>query len=153
MGRGGNPCEAHWAIRPNHASVRHGQAPYVLTLYRMSFLRCPFLCLYGREERAALRDGPAPSLHYPYDFPASLTDMQLTYAKIIALQSLNRGWNSEVLELIGVKWPPERGWIKRLINTEIEQEKYDRAFSIKDSHLKPKTIERLRNHYRPDHKL
>lgn len=70
--------------------------------------------------------------------------MKLTYQNIMALQSLNRGWNHKVLELIGVSWPPQRGWIKKITGTEIEESTYNQAFELKDSMLKPKTIDRLR---------
>jgi hypothetical protein len=76
---------------------------------------------------------------------SSTFPMKLTYQQILELQSLNHGWNSEVLYLLGVNWPPGSGWLKRLVGTEILPHTYDRAFSIKNSHLKPKTIERLKS--------
>lgn len=70
--------------------------------------------------------------------------MKLTYDRIIALQSLNRGWNSTVLSKLGVEWPPQRGWLKRLVDSDIPDETYAECLKLKDSHLKAKTIARLR---------
>lgn len=75
---------------------------------------------------------------------SSLLSMKLTYQKIMDLRSLNGGWNSEVLGLMGIAWPPQRGWLKRLVNSDIEESAYSTALEIKDSHLKPRTIERLK---------
>lgn len=127
-------------------TLRHatGRLLMFLTLYRV-VSSCAVLSFnpFGREERAACRDEPARSLHYPCRFFCQT--MKLTEQTITALMSINGGWNSEVLELIGVGWPPVRGWRKRIDGTEIPDETYNRALVIKDSHLKPKTIERLSN--------
>ena len=32
------------------------------------------------------------------------------------------GWNKDQLALLGVNWPPEKGWLGRLIGTEVHDE-------------------------------
>lgn len=34
------------------------------------------------------------------------------------------GWNKEQLAILGVKWPPKKGWKQRLIGTEITELQY-----------------------------
>ncbi|MDG1752587.1 MAG: hypothetical protein P8I03_13140 [Thalassotalea sp.] len=43
----------------------------------------------------------------------------------------NGGYTKKQLKVLGVDWPPAKGWLKAMIGTEIEQEKYDKfvAFS------------------------
>lgn len=69
--------------------------------------------------------------------------MKLTYEALMKLKSLNGGWNSTVLEKLGVPWPPKKGWIKRIVDSDIPDEDYQFCLIFKDSHLKAKTIDRL----------
>lgn len=69
--------------------------------------------------------------------------MKLTYDAIMKLKSLNGGWNSTVLEKLGVPWPPKKGWIDRIAYSDISDEDYTCCLIFKDSHLKAKTIDRL----------
>ena len=61
--------------------------------------------------------------------------MRLTYQNIEALKSLNHGWNSAVLELLGVSWPPVKGWRRRIIGKEVTDFAYKTALEIRDTHL------------------
>lgn len=63
--------------------------------------------------------------------------IKITESKIEALKSNNKGWNKQVLSLIGVNWPPKKGWKKELVNknSEISKTIYEKAQSLKNSHL------------------
>ena len=39
--------------------------------------------------------------------------------------------NRQQLKLLGVNWPPKKGWTKELIGAEIDNKTYDRLLSLK----------------------
>lgn len=47
--------------------------------------------------------------------------MKLTREMIFYCQTPRGAWNRHQLELLGVSWPPQHGWIERLIGTEISE--------------------------------
>lgn len=49
-------------------------------------------------------------------------DMTITNEFLIAGQSGAGGWNKRQLALLGVDWPPVKGWKHRIIGTEIPDE-------------------------------
>lgn len=52
-------------------------------------------------------------------------------------RSSNGGWNQAQFALLGVAWPPQKGWKLRLIGTPIEADQVELFLALKDSHLKP----------------
>jgi len=41
---------------------------------------------------------------------------------VLEHRTSNGGWNSSQLAALGVEWPPQRGWINRLVERELSQE-------------------------------
>lgn len=41
-------------------------------------------------------------------------------------KGLHQGYNKLQLHFLGLNWPPERGWLKKLIGTEIMELDYER---------------------------
>lgn len=50
-------------------------------------------------------------------------------------RSRTGGWSKEQLALIGVSWPPEKGWKKRVARMDIPAETIERFIQLKDKHL------------------
>lgn len=50
--------------------------------------------------------------------------MVLTAKIIDAGASTNGGWNKEQLAILGISWPPVKGWKRRLIGTQISEHQY-----------------------------
>ncbi len=51
--------------------------------------------------------------------------------------SMNGGWSEEQLALLGVSWPPKKGWKGRIIGRWISAEQAARFLWLKDRHLIP----------------
>jgi hypothetical protein len=62
--------------------------------------------------------------------------MRLTNDLIVAGFSDGEGVTRQQIELLGVEYPPKSGWKKRLIGTEISQEKYDFFIKLRNSSKK-----------------
>lgn len=62
--------------------------------------------------------------------------MRLTRDMIFELRSERGGWNYATLSLLGVKTPPEHGWIDKIVETEIDEKIYD--LTLRVSKLKGK---------------
>ncbi len=45
--------------------------------------------------------------------------MKISKEFILSGKTKNGGWTKEQLALIGVNWPPEKGWMKRIEGKEI----------------------------------
>jgi Mor family transcriptional regulator len=41
------------------------------------------------------------------------------------------GFNKHQLELLGVAWPPPRGWLKKLVGTEIPDDEWEKVVALK----------------------
>lgn len=41
------------------------------------------------------------------------------------------GWNKKQLAVLGIKWPPKKGWLKDLVGAEIEIEKYEQLLALR----------------------
>lgn len=65
--------------------------------------------------------------------------MKLTKEIIFKGRSQNGGWSRNQVRLLGLDWPLEKGWIDRLVGTELAQEKVDEFLGIRDAHVKNKT--------------
>lgn len=50
--------------------------------------------------------------------------MILTKEKIEKLQTGNGGYDKKTLALFGLKWPPKKGWKKKVIGKEVDDQKY-----------------------------
>lgn len=62
--------------------------------------------------------------------------MRLTNDLIVAGFSDGGGVTRQQIELLGVEYPPKSGWKKRLIGTDISQEKYDFFIKLRNSSKK-----------------
>lgn len=51
-------------------------------------------------------------------------------------KSNNGGWSKKQLEILGVTWPPSRGWKKSIIQKKIKEDKLKRFISLRGQHLK-----------------
>ncbi len=40
------------------------------------------------------------------------------------------GWNRQQMQLFGINWPPKKGWLSSLIDTEIEDEKWHKIMAL-----------------------
>lgn len=56
--------------------------------------------------------------------------MKLTKQMIFAGRSVRGGWNAKQLALLGVAWPPKKGWIWKIAGTEIPGERYARFLQL-----------------------
>lgn len=50
----------------------------------------------------------------------ALMEIEVTDELIDALKTRNGGWKRESLALLGVDWPPKKGWRKRILGTRIQ---------------------------------
>lgn len=50
--------------------------------------------------------------------------MKVTLSDIERLQTGNGGYDKKTLALFGIKWPPKKGWKKKVVGKEIEESKY-----------------------------
>lgn len=53
-------------------------------------------------------------------------------------RSRNGSWSKRQLEILGVEWPLEKGWRRRLLSTSVPKVSVKRFLELKDAHLKPK---------------
>lgn len=68
--------------------------------------------------------------------------MELTREMLMIGQSVNGGWSRAQTDLLGVAYPLERGWARRVIGSQITEENYRRFMALKDKHLGPKKLVR-----------
>jgi hypothetical protein len=60
--------------------------------------------------------------------------IKLTSETLHAIGTSNGvGWNRKQLSLLGVKWPPSKGWLKDLIGTEISVDVYQTLMLLRTS--------------------
>jgi hypothetical protein len=73
----------------------------------------------------------------------------LTHENLHALGTRNGvGWNRKQLALLGVKWPPHKGWLSNLIGTEINAGVYQALMMLrndKQNAYKSKQMAKERN--------
>lgn len=50
--------------------------------------------------------------------------MILQKEHIDSLETGNGGFNKKTLDLFGIKWPPKKGWKKKIIGKEVNEAKY-----------------------------
>ncbi len=56
--------------------------------------------------------------------------MKLTRENLHPKGFVHQGYNRMQLAALGVKWPPEKGWLSKLVGTEIPDEQYQRFLSL-----------------------
>lgn len=56
--------------------------------------------------------------------------MILTHEILENSRSPRGGWNRKQLEILGVAWPPLKGWKRKLIGTDLEAEKFDKLMAL-----------------------
>jgi len=59
--------------------------------------------------------------------------MKLTREMIQSGASIAGGWNRAQLTVLGVSWPPKKGWAKALAGTEISEDAYAQFLKLKKS--------------------
>ena len=62
--------------------------------------------------------------------------MTLTHINLHAVATKGCGFTSEQLDILGVARPPKRGWVQRLIGTELPDADYARLLALKGSKSK-----------------
>ncbi|HSH24581.1 MAG TPA: hypothetical protein VLA13_03480 [Massilibacterium sp.] len=53
-------------------------------------------------------------------------------------ESINGAWSRKQLETIGIKWPPPKGWKKKIIGTKVDKSKIQKLLSLKNKHIESK---------------
>ena len=61
--------------------------------------------------------------------------MIITNELIVKGKSSNGGWSSKQLKLLGVAWPPQTGWLKKLIGKKVDEKIMLKFIRLKDHHL------------------
>lgn len=68
----------------------------------------------------------------------------ITNDMIVYGQSKHGGWSRDQLKLLGVDWPPAKGWKARIIGRTITQSQYEMFLVTRNLHFKPKRFSTLR---------
>ena len=77
----------------------------------------------------------------------------LTHDNLHALGSKNGvGWNRKQLACLGINWPPPNGWLKGLIGTEIQADKYQMAMLLRKDKQNQSNTKECGNKSKP-HKM
>ena len=71
-----------------------------------------------------------------YEIESNKT-ITLTYAKLHAGGSARCGFNKPQLALLGVAWPPQKGWLTALIGKQIPLALYEQFVALKGATIKP----------------
>lgn len=56
--------------------------------------------------------------------------MILTYHHLHCMETPRGAFNRAQLEVLGVAWPPKRGWLKNLIGTTLPDEKWELVLKL-----------------------
>lgn len=64
--------------------------------------------------------------------------MKLTRESIEAGKTDNGGWTGEQMRVLGVEWPPTKGWTHRLIGKEVSEEVYATFLDLRLSRVRRK---------------
>lgn len=57
--------------------------------------------------------------------------MLLTKEKIERLQTGNGGYDKKTLALFGIKWPPKKGWKRKVVGKEVDENQYLKILNSK----------------------
>jgi len=66
--------------------------------------------------------------------------MKLTHQNIHAAGYSGCGFNSDQLAILGIQWPPKKGWLSRLIGTDLPDADYQRLYELKGSKRRRKAL-------------
>lgn len=69
--------------------------------------------------------------------------MQITHDWLVSVQTPRGAWTMAQLALLGVAWPPQHGWKRRLEGTEITED-IARRVEVAREQRRPRTIKRDR---------
>lgn len=61
--------------------------------------------------------------------------MILTHSVLHSAGTRGIGFNRHQLAILGVSWPPTKGWLSNLIGTEIDDAKWEVVMALKDRKL------------------
>lgn len=70
--------------------------------------------------------------------------MRITRELLEQGQSKAGGWSREQLRLLGVNWPPKRGWPAKIVGSEITDAEAARFLELNGAHLKSAKIDHAR---------
>ena len=59
----------------------------------------------------------------------------LTEELIEQARSKNGGWSKQQLEIIGVDWPPTKGWKKNITGEKFKESKINAFIELKNDHI------------------
>ena len=65
-----------------------------------------------------------------------MAKIELSREMIQQGRSSKGGYSKAQLELLGVKWPPKKGWIDKKIAKKFDEEKIKQFIELRDAHLK-----------------
>lgn len=57
--------------------------------------------------------------------------VRLTWKIIHSAGTYGKGFNADQLRLLGVSWPPRKGWLSALVGTEIDRSKWETILALK----------------------
>lgn len=61
----------------------------------------------------------------------TMNTIVLTHSIIHSAATNHNGFNRPQLELLGVSWPPQKGWLSSLIGKEISAQKWQLVLQLK----------------------
>ena len=61
--------------------------------------------------------------------------MVITEALIECGKSINGGWSTEQMAILGVDWPPAKRWKERVVGNTITDEDASKFVALKDAHM------------------
>ena len=61
-----------------------------------------------------------------------MNNIKLTHDNLHALGTNGIGFNKKQLSVLGISWPPKKGWLSNLIGTEITDVQYQTLLSLRN---------------------
>lgn len=62
----------------------------------------------------------------------------LTWDMIQDASTLNGAWTLAQLQILGIKWPPKKGWLKNLIGKQVTHEQWERFVKASEIRRHPR---------------
>lgn len=69
--------------------------------------------------------------------------MIVTKEIVLKGKSTNGGWSRGQFEALGLKWPLESGWMRRIVGRDLDDKDIEKFLSLKDQHIKKKKAQKL----------
>lgn len=79
-----------------------------------------------------------------------LAKVPMTKKMLMAGQSLKGGWNAKQLALLGIAWPPSKGWKQRLVGTIVYRDTYKRFIALRGTEASKRQSKGVVNHSKKD---